>query len=142
MILDQINYWTILAGRGRSRLSGMVYCHPKLIGALWMRAMEKSGIARRENGNIAIAITIPLSALNSFIFAVVLQWIGAPGPGESGLATGLRAGIIVWLGFSFTSLTINSLFSSATFKLMVINSLHFLILYSAMGAVFGWMQWG
>ncbi len=142
MILDQINYWTIPAGMVLSMLIGMIYYNPRVMGGVWMRAMEKSGIALRANGNAAIALTLPLSAMNSFFFAIILQWVGAPGPNETGMITGLWVGVIIWLGFSFTNLAINSLFSATTIKLFMINTLHFLILYLAMGATFGMMQWG
>lgn len=105
-----------------------------LFGKAWMAALGKSEDELKGGASMPMLFgsTFLLHLFSSFILAHVLRTYGDPGLDVSVMVAGGMA-----LGFVLPAMGINYLFQRASLKLFLIDGAHWLLAYSAMGAVFG-----
>ncbi|MGB1088685.1 MAG: DUF1761 domain-containing protein [Alphaproteobacteria bacterium] len=141
MILDSINYWGVLAAVVVNMAVGALWYSKLLFGPAWMKSV---GLTEDDikDGNKAMVFAGVLSVLIAFFMAVVLQWVGPPDHGGSGLGLGLIVGFAMWLGFSGPTLFIHLIFHQGTGKQYLINGGNYLVAQTLMGGVLGAIQWG
>ncbi len=138
MILTDMNYWSIPAGIAAHMAVGSLWYSKLLFGERWLELM---GLAEEDlNPGPAMGLAVVMAGLASFVFGVVMQWVGPPD--GSGVTQGVILGLVIWTGFSLHTLGTHFVFSGGTRALFWINAGNYVTSYTLMGAVMGWVQWG
>lgn len=117
------------------------------IGAAWYSALAKQWIAACGFSEEQIKsveandqpIIYVIAAISHLVMAVILSGvIFHVGGAEITIGDGLLTGILVWLGFVLTTMTVNHRFQFKPWSLTVIDSGHYLAVILAQGAILGW----
>jgi hypothetical protein len=116
-----------------------------LVGGIWYGPLflkpwqREAGITQemmaKRNPAIVFGGAFLLNLLASFILGHVLATYGHPEPGISVMIAGGVA-----LGFIATAFGVNYLFASKSLKLFAIDAGYWIVIYSAMGAIYGLLQ--
>ena len=109
-------------------------------GPLFMKAWQaEAGITveqmRSRKPAIVFGGAFLLNLFAAFILGHVLATYGKPDLGVSIMIAGGVA-----LGFIATSFGVNYLFASKSLKLFAIDAGYWVVIYSLMGAIFGWFH--
>ena len=117
------------------------------IGAAWYSTLAKAwieacGFTEEQIKSVEAndtPIIYVIAAICHLVMAVILSGIifhvGGP---EITLGDGLLTGILVWLGFVLTTMTVNHRFQFKPWSLTAIDSGHYLAVILAQGAILGW----
>ena len=116
-----------------------------LVGGLWygplfLKAWQReAGITQemmaKRNPALVFGGAFLLNLFASFILGHVLATYGRP---ELGVSIMVSGGVA--LGFIATALGVNYLFAAKSLKLFVIDAGYWIVIYSAMGAIYGVMR--
>ncbi len=110
---------------------GMIWYSPMLFGNTWAQQTYKlSSTAKKDEINIVYG----LSALAAFIMAVVLQYVMAEVEIQQ-ISEALLLGSMLWLGFTFTTSLVNSLYQGKSKKLVFIDSGYYLLSSCSMSII-------
>ena len=117
------------------------------IGAAWYSALAKQWIAACGFSEEQIKsveandqpIIYVIAAISHLVMAVILSGIiFHVGGSEITIGDGLLTGVLVWLGFVLTTMTVNHRFQFKPWSLTIIDSGHYLAVILAQGAILGW----
>lgn len=125
-----INLTAILIVVLVSMIIGALWYSPLLFAKPWMKLIGKTEKEISENGNIIYLI----AALNYLIMAFVLAHIIDYANADT-LIEGIQTGFWCWIGFVWTSSLTNGLFSARPKKLILIDSMQFLVVLLVMGSI-------
>jgi Protein of unknown function (DUF1761) len=138
MTFAGINYLAVVVAAVVAWLAGAVWY--MALGRVWTAALgmtpEKMEEARRRPG-------ANLPFVYAFIADLVMAWVFAGLLGHIGALTvrgGLISGAFCWLGFILTTLIVNYTFAMRGWRLIVIDTGHWLVVLLLMGAIIG--GWG
>ena len=116
-----------------------------LVGGLWygplfLKAWQReAGITQqmmaKRNPALVFGGAFLLNLFASFILGHVLATYGRP---ELGVSIMVSGGVA--LGFIATAFGVNYLFAAKSLKLFVIDAGYWIVIYSAMGAIYGVMR--
>ncbi len=128
-----VNYLAVLLATVAAFMAGAVY-----YGALAKPWMKAAGMTPEtaKFGPALFAVTAVCQLVMAFVLAGV---IGHLGDGQVTLRNGLISGLLVWLGFMVTTMTINHRYQDAGWDLTLIDGAHWLIVALIMGGVIGIM---
>ncbi len=117
------------------------------IGAAWYSIFTNPWIAangfseeqiKSINANDTPIIYI-IAAICHLVMAIVLSGVIFHSSGDViTIGDGLLTAFLIWLGFVFTSMTVNHRFQFKPWSLTVIDSGHYLIVMLAQGTIIGW----
>jgi Protein of unknown function (DUF1761) len=131
-----INYLAVLGAAVASWLLGAAWY--TLLARPWMIALGKTRTELMGPDGRPSPLPFLVAFLAQFLMAWVLAGlIGHPGPGQAGVAGGIVAGFLVWLGFVITTLSTNHGFGGHRSMLTVIDGGHWLAVLLLQGAVLG-----
>lgn len=101
-----------------------------VFGKSWMELIGKTREQLRAQGGLGYLI----AALGAFITAIVMtavtQWAAAVGFGEGALV-----GIVVWAGFTLSTLVTGAVFEGRPWGLIMINSGNSLLTFLVVGGI-------
>lgn len=134
-----LNYWAILVAALANFFIGFMF-HGPLFGKLWMRLANI-----KPTGNEKFADMIPSLVKNllvNILFAYVLATvylfaITSPLMGGSGALNGMMCAFWIWLGFVFTTTSIEVIWMGRSPKLWYFELAASLTSCLAMGAIIG-----
>ena len=137
MSFGSLNYLAIVIAAVAAFALGAVYYGA--LGKPWMKAARIDPATHRQT-----ALPMPLLLLTSIVCELVMAvllagLIGHLSAGDPTLKTGVITGFFVWLGFMATTLTVNQRYQGFGWTLTLIDSVHWLLVALAMGAILGWM---
>jgi Protein of unknown function (DUF1761) len=131
-----INYLAVLGAAVASWLLGAAWY--ALLARPWMIALGKTRTELMGPDGRPSPLPFVVAFLAQFLMAWVLAGlIGHTGPGQAGVAGGIVAGFLVWLGFVITTLSTNHGFGGHRSMLTVIDGGHWLAVLLLQGAVLG-----
>lgn len=132
MDISAVNFIAVLAAAVAAFIFGAVYYG--LLGKPWMKAARIDPSSAKMSAGLFVT-----SFVAELVMAFVLSAaIDAFGMGSTTVASGLIAGVIVWLGFMATTMAVNHRYQGFGWDLTVIDGLHWLGVALVMGAVIGW----
>jgi hypothetical protein len=134
MLLANVNWIAVVLSAVASMVVGFIWYSPPLFQKAYLAEIGKSA-------EEAAAVP-PTNYLISFVLAIIeaiflSSLVGAMG--NPGVASGLAAGFMVWLGFVATTSAANTLFGDRTFRLWYVQNGNHLLTLLAMGAIIGLM---
>lgn len=116
-----------------------------MVGGIWYGPLflkvwqREAGITQEQMGKRNPAIVFGgaflLNLFSSFILGHVLATYGHP---ELGVSIMVAGGVA--LGFIATAIGVNYLFASKSLKLFAIDAGYWVVIYSAMGAIYGFFR--
>lgn len=119
------------------------------IGAVWYTALSQPWI--RANGFNAKQISeieagggagvYGIAALCHAVMAFVLSFVLYHTQNLT-LAGGLATGLVCWIGFVVTTMSVNHRFQMKPWSLTIIDAGHYLLILLAQGALIGWFSGG
>ena len=133
-LLVEVNYWAVLTCGLISIMFGFVWYSPMLLGRAWMDEIEKSEDELKKDFNPIK--TYGLSFLCNLFIAFSLAQLMAHSNAYT-VAGGIRLAFLCWFGFIVAPMVINSLFEGKSFKLLLVDSGHHLIVILVFGVVLG-----
>ncbi len=133
-LLVEINYWAVLTCGIISMIIGFVWYSPILMGRTWMEEIDKTEDETKKGFNPFI--TYGLSFVCNLFIAFSLAQMIAHSNAYT-VAGGIRLAFLCWIGFIVAPMVINSLFEGKSFKLLLIDSGHHLIVILVFGIVLG-----
>jgi len=138
MAFSGINHVAILVAAVAAWLVGAAWYMS--LGRLWTAAV---GLTSQQMEEVRRRPTAYLPFLYVFIADLVMAWVLAGLLGHIGALT-VRAGIIsaafCWAGFVLTTLVANYTFAMRSWRLILIDAGHWLVVLLVMGAIIG--GWG
>lgn len=124
-----IDWVGVIVSTVAAMLIGGLWYGP-LFGKSWMTLIGKTTEEVHEQGAFAYLI----AALGAFVTAIVMtyvtQWAVAEGFGEGALV-----GIVMWAGFTLSTLVTGSVFEGRPWELIMINSGNSLLTFFIIGGV-------
>ena len=126
-----IRFAAVLASTIAYFLIGALWYSPLLFGRMWQKVM---GPKDDELTNPGPAIAG--SAIAGFIMSYILAYFVMATHSVTAV-TGLFLGILIWLGFVFTSQMLGVLFGSKPWKLFLIDAGYLGVALAIMGAIIG-----
>ncbi len=143
-VAAQLGRWVMSFG-GVSYLAILVAAVAAFaFGAAWYMGLSKPWIrAARLNPADIKPTAVPF--IISFLALLVMGWvlagvIGHLGEGQATLRNGLITGLLLWAGFTATTLTVNHRYQGFGWDLTLIDAGHWLGVALIMGGIIGW--WG
>jgi len=138
MDFSTINWLAVVACVVVSMISGSLWYNPKTFFPAWWQGIGKS--ESEAPGSQNMGMTWALTVLSSFIQAVAMSFmVTAMGSlaGGATLATGARAGFMLWLGFIVPTYLVNKLFAGHGLKVWAIEVGNHLVNFVIFGAILG-----
>lgn len=133
-IIVQVNYWAVLVCAVISMIIGSVWYSHMLLGRTWMEEIDKSEEELKKEFNPLK--TYGLAFLCNLFIAFSLAQLMAHSNATT-VAAGIRLSFLCWFGFIVAPMVINSLFEGKSFKLLLIDSGHHLIVILVFGIILG-----
>lgn len=90
-------------------------------------------IAGRQPGPPLIMLSVLANLIAAFVLAVLLKSIY----GDASIGEGLLVAALVWLGFSFTTMTVIQTFGFRASGFLLADGGQWLVVLAAMGAILG-----
>ncbi len=128
-----INYLAVLVAAVASWMVGGAWYG--VLGKQWMAALGWTDVDRKAGMAKGPMIT---SFIAEIIMAVMLTGLMVH-LGSQGVRAGLIAGLLVWIGFVATTITVNNAFQKRSIMLTVIDAGHWLLVLVVQGVVLGLM---
>ena len=132
-----VNYLAVLVCGVASIIIGMVWYSPKgMFGKSWMKLSGLSKMSKKElaamqaKGKQSMVLAFVSSLVMAFVLSHLLSFLNA-----GTLSQALQTAFWVWLGFIATVVLSGVLWENKPWKLYWINSLYYLALLLAMGAI-------
>ena len=133
-LLVEVNYWAVLASGVISMIIGFVWYSPMIMGRTWIEEIEKTETELKKGLNPFK--TYGLSFICNLFIAFSLAQLMAHTDAFT-VAGGIRLAFLCWFGFILAPMVINSLFEVKSFKLLLVDSGHHLIVILVFGIVLG-----
>ncbi len=136
-VIVQVNYWAVLTCGLISIVIGSLWYSPMLLGRTWMDEVDKTDddIKKGFNPLKTYGLTFICNLFIAFSLAQLMAHSNA-----STVAAGIRLSFLCWSGFIVAPMVVNSLFEGKSFKLLLVDSGHHLIIILVFGIVLGaWM---
>lgn len=124
-----INWLAVVAAALVQVALGALWYSPLLFARPWMRAVGKTE-DELSAGGAGYALATLMAFVTAIVLAHVVDWAGA-----EGLLSGLLVGVVMWLGFVWTVLTVNTWFGGRSRALWAIDSGYPLAALALMGAI-------
>ena len=116
---------------------GMIWYSPILFGPVWSKLTGRGPeIAKKDEMNTLYA----LSAISSFVMATVLHYVMSEVEIHT-IQQALLLGFMLWLGFTFPSTLVNTLFQGRSRTLLIIDSGYYLVSSLVMSAILFFMMY-
>ncbi len=131
MAFLDIRFVAILASTVAYMLIGWLWYSPLLFGRIWQNVV---GLKDEELPNPGPAIGGSIIA--GFIMSYILGYFVMATHSVTAL-TGLILGVILWLGFVFTSQILGVLYGSRPWKLFLIDAGYLAVALAIMGTIIG-----
>jgi hypothetical protein len=113
---------------------GSVWYSPMLLGRTWMEEVDKSEDELKKEFNPLK--TYGIAFLSNLFIAFSLAQLMAHSNATT-VAAGIRLAFLCWFGFIVAPMVINSLFEGKSFKLILVDSGHHLIVILVFGIILG-----
>ncbi|MHB8907140.1 MAG: DUF1761 domain-containing protein [Melioribacteraceae bacterium] len=133
-IIVQVNYLAVLVCAVISMIIGSVWYSPMLLGRTWMEEVDKSEDELKKEFNPLK--TYGIAFLSNLFIAFSLAQLMAHSNATT-VAAGIRLAFLCWFGFIVAPMVINSLFEGKSFKLILVDSGHHLIVILVFGIILG-----
>jgi hypothetical protein len=133
-LLVEVNYWAVLICGVISMIIGFVWYSPMLMGRMWMEEIEKTEDDMKMGFNALK--TYGFAFVCNLFIAFSLAQLMAHSNAYT-VAGGIRLAFLCWFGFILAPMIINSLFEGKSFKLLLVDSGHHLIVILVFGIVLG-----
>ncbi|MFA6027274.1 MAG: DUF1761 domain-containing protein [Ignavibacteriaceae bacterium] len=133
-IIVQVNYLAVLVCAIVSMIIGSVWYSPMLLGRTWMEEVDKSEDELKKEFNPLK--TYGIAFLSNLFIAFSLAQLMAHSNATT-VAAGIRLAFLCWFGFIVAPMVINSLFEGKSFKLILVDSGHHLIVILVFGIILG-----
>ena len=129
MISFEANWIGVVVVTVIGMVVGFVWYAPRVMGNRWMAYVGTTEADLKARGGRVVALISNLigSALTAYVIATHLQMIGITGIGE-----GIVLGLIVWIGFMFTTSWVGNVFEKRPIGLTVLNNLYYSITFMLM----------
>lgn len=133
-LIVQVNYLAVIACGVVSMIIGSVWYSPILLGRTWMDEIDKTEEELKKEFNPLK--TYGLAFLCNLFIAFSLAQLMAHSNAVT-VAAGIRLAFLCWIGFIVAPMIINSLFEGKSFKLLLVDSGHHLIVILVFGIILG-----
>lgn len=133
-----VNYIAVTAAAIAAFVIGFLWYSPKFFGNEWIRLNGWSKKDMQKNQKRDMKKPIALGFITAWVIAFVLAEIIALldlGLGMSGAEAGVKAALMVWIGFFATSMMGSVLWEMKPWKLYFINSGHYLVVLIVMSLI-------
>ncbi len=121
MISFEANWIGVVVATVIGMVVGFVWYAPRVMGNRWMAYIGTTEADLKARGGRVVALISNLigSALTAYAIAILLQMIGI-----SGIGGGIVLGLIVWIGFVFSTSWVGNVFEKRPIGLTVLNNLY------------------
>lgn len=126
-----IRFVAILVSTGAYMLIGCLWYSPWLFGSMW-----KEVVGLNDEDLPKAGFAMAGSAVVGFIMSYILGYFVMATHSVT-MLTGLILGLVIWLGFVFTSQILGVLFASRPWRLFLIDAGYLLVALAVMGAIIG-----
>lgn len=133
-LLVQVNYWAVFACGVISMIIGFVWYSPILMGRTWMEEIEKTEEEMKKGHNPLRRYGLAFLCNLFIAFSLAQLMVHS---NVNTVAGGIRLAFLCWFGFIVAPMVINSLFEGKSFKLLLVDSGHHLIVILVFGVVLG-----
>ena len=125
-----INYLAVVVAALLSMVIGAIWYAPQVFGAQWMALLGKKPKDLQDGANTGYVVAGLGFLLLAYVLAHFVDYAGS-----NTFAKGLETGFWLWLGFTATTLAINSSFSFRPQKLWAIDAGYYLACFLVSGAL-------
>jgi len=129
--LGHVNWLSVLVAAVGAFAIGSLWYSPVLFSKIWQKEINLPD-DKLKSANMPLIFGVAF--VLEFIAAVVLDMFIGPG---GTLASGIKLGALVSIGWVATSIGTNYLFGQRSFKLFAIDAGYFVVFFIAMGAILG-----
>jgi Protein of unknown function (DUF1761) len=130
-----VNYWSVLAAGVAAFMFGNFYY--MALGKHWMQAHGFDEAKMKEHFSKAPMRPMLICFFSTLLMALMLYGIMTHMP-KFDMRNGIISGVLLWIGFVFTTQAINYGFTMKSLKAFAIDSLHWLLVLVLQGAILGW----
>ena len=130
LLLDEMNWWTVLVAGVVSMVLGIVWYSPFVFGKLWMKLAGQSEEECKKTASPAFALMFVWSLLMAFVLSQMVQYSGAITWLE-----GIEIAFWIWLGFVAPVMGASALFEGKPFTLYLIKVGYQLVNILAMSVI-------
>jgi hypothetical protein len=132
----QINWLAVVLAMVASMVVGMVWYAKGVFGAKWMKLVGMTDAKASKGAGQAIAVTVVVSLITAYVLAHV-TYLSNSFFGNSFLQDALATAFWMWLGFGAARFITHDAFEQRPTELTVMNVMHELVTFMAMGLVIG-----
>ena len=128
---SNINWLSVIVATVAAFIIGALWYSSVLFGKVWQKEL---GLSDEKIKNANMPVIFGTSFVLEFIAAFVLEmFIGS----EANVTTGIIAGALVGIAWVATAIGTNYLFARKSFRLFLIDSGYFVLLFIVMGGILG-----
>lgn len=128
---SNINWLSVIVATVAAFIIGALWYSSVLFGKVWQKEL---GLSDEKIKNANMSVIFGTSFVLEFIAAFVLEmFIGS----EANVTTGIIAGALVGIAWVATAIGTNYLFARKSFRLFLIDSGYFVLLFIVMGGILG-----
>lgn len=138
MDIGSINWLAVVACVVVSMVSGALWYNPKTFFPVWWKGIGKAegDTPGQQNMGMTWALTVLASFVQAVAMSLMVTAMGNMAGGPT-MATGARAGFMLWLGFIAPTYLVNKLFAGHGFKVWAIEAGNHLVNFILFGAILG-----
>mgnify|MGYP001578371086 CR=1 FL=1 len=132
----ELNYLAILVAAAANMVVGALWYSPFLFGSIWRKATHHHE-EHIKGGKMALLYfaAFLMTLLTNFVLANYIEYLGAETASE-----GAESAFWPWLGFFVPVLAGGVLWERKSFKVFVINALHYLVALLTSGIILALWQ--
>ncbi|MFV0494451.1 DUF1761 domain-containing protein [Mycobacterium sp.] len=135
-VLSNINYWAVLAATLSSMIVGMVFYHPKVMGAGWQRAVGHTGESVQRGSKLIYLVPVVASICTAWVLAAVTGLAFAASGGSYFIVTTVCA-LVLYVGFTAARVLVHDAFDPRKFTVTGYTLLNEAITIFVMAIIIG-----
>lgn len=129
-VLKSVDILSVVLVAVSSMAIGFVWYSNALFAKTWQKEVGLKDSDIKGGPGMGYLLTTVASLVMGTVMSIVANYAAV-----NSLVTGLKLGLLVWVGFTATAMAANYIFAKKSLKLFLIDSGYFLVSYLAAGAI-------